>query len=73
MHPTDVVAPFPVRSHHRGKAFALVRAGSPGWTRTSNPAVNSRMLCQLSYGGSSTATITHRAGGLLTLVAAGAG
>src|SRR5829696_940860 len=27
--------------------------GSPGWTRTSNPSVNSRMLCQLSYRGMS--------------------
>ena len=26
--------------------------GSSDWTRTSNPAINSRMLCQLSYGGS---------------------
>ena len=25
--------------------------GSPDWTRTSNPSINSRMLCQLSYGG----------------------
>ncbi|CAD5945139.1 protein of unknown function [Streptomyces sp. KY75] len=25
---------------------------SPDWTRTSNPPVNSRMLCQLSYRGS---------------------
>jgi hypothetical protein len=24
---------------------------SSDWTRTSNPAINSRMLCQLSYGG----------------------
>ena len=24
---------------------------SSGWTRTNNPAINSRMLCQLSYGG----------------------
>src|SRR5262245_11479254 len=24
---------------------------SPGWTRTNNPPVNSRMLCQLSYWG----------------------
>ena len=23
--------------------------GSSGWTRTNNPPVNSRMLCQLSY------------------------
>jgi hypothetical protein len=27
--------------------------GSPGWTRTNNPPVNSRMLYQLSYRGSS--------------------
>lgn len=53
--------------------FALVKGGSPGWTRTSNPAVNSRMLCQLSYGGSSTATITHRAAAFVTVLAAGAG
>ena len=26
-------------------------ACSPAWTRTRNPSVNSRMLCQLSYGG----------------------
>jgi hypothetical protein len=25
--------------------------GSPDWTRTSNLPVNSRTLCQLSYGG----------------------
>jgi hypothetical protein len=24
---------------------------SSGWTRTSNPSINSRMLCQLSYRG----------------------
>ena len=28
-----------------------LRKCSPGWTRTSNPSVNSRMLCQLSYRG----------------------
>ena len=27
-------------------------SGSPDWTRTNNPPVNSRMLCQLSYRGS---------------------
>ena len=27
------------------------RKSSPGWTRTNNPPVNSRMLCQLSYRG----------------------
>src|SRR6266702_4117311 len=30
---------------------------SPGWTRTNNPPVNSRMLCQLSYRG----TVARRA------------
>ena len=29
----------------------LMLLGSTDWTRTSNPPVNSRMLCQLSYGG----------------------
>src|SRR3954452_5259710 len=29
----------------------VVPPSSPGWTRTSNPSVNSRMLCQLSYRG----------------------
>jgi hypothetical protein len=34
------------------KSFAgYTTACSPGWTRTSNPSVNSRMLCQLSYRG----------------------
>ncbi len=36
------------------KPRALARGFAPcssGWTRTSNPSVNSRMLCQLSYGG----------------------
>src|SRR6187431_1408195 len=28
------------------------RCGSPGWIRTNDPSINSRMLCQLSYGGS---------------------
>ena len=28
-----------------------LRVCSPDWTRTNNPAINSRMLCQLSYGG----------------------
>ena len=30
---------------------AAAAEGSPGWTRTNNPSVNSRMLCQLSYRG----------------------
>ena len=28
-----------------------LRLCSPGWTRTNNPAINSRVLCQLSYRG----------------------
>jgi hypothetical protein len=32
--------------------------GSPEWTRTTNPAINSRMLCQLSYGGPNRAVAT---------------
>src|SRR5206468_451292 len=32
---------------------------SPGWTRTNNPPVNSRMLCQLSYRGSAAALYRH--------------
>ncbi len=35
---------------------ADLRLCSPDWTRTNNPAINSRMLCQLSYGGSAGAT-----------------
>src|SRR4051794_34555538 len=34
-----------------GKAPRLRGFHSPGWTRTNNPPVNSRMLCQLSYRG----------------------
>ena len=38
---------------HGFKPFPCVQKGrsSPGWTRTNNPPVNSRMLCQLSYRG----------------------
>jgi hypothetical protein len=32
-------------------AYAGLSWYSPGWTRTNNPPVNSRMLCQLSYRG----------------------
>jgi hypothetical protein len=35
-----------------GPRFAGLSGSSPGWTRTNNPPVNSRMLCQLSYRGS---------------------
>src|SRR5437588_1622398 len=32
-------------------------SSSPGWTRTNNPPVNSRMLCQLSYRGLAAAIV----------------
>ena len=36
----------------RGFGGMVARSAcSPGWTRTTNPSVNSRMLCQLSYRG----------------------
>ncbi len=35
----------------RGKPKGLPRRGSSSWTRTNDPAVNSRMLYQLSYRG----------------------
>ena len=37
----------------KGLAYEALTCGkgSPEWTRTTNPAINSRMLCQLSYGG----------------------
>lgn len=34
-----------------GAVGLLALSCSPNWTRTSNPSINSRMLCQLSYGG----------------------
>ena len=34
------------------------KQSSPGWTRTNNPSVNSRMLCQLSYRGSRGGIVT---------------
>ena len=39
--------------------------GSPGWTRTNNPPVNSRMLCQLSYRGSCSGKVSKDASTLL--------
>ena len=33
---------------------------SPGWTRTNNPPVNSRMLCQLSYRGLAAPSVAGR-------------
>ena len=39
----------PLLPHHRRSQG--VWTSSPIWTRTRNPSINSRMLCQLSYGG----------------------
>src|SRR5712691_5875561 len=39
-------------------ARAVLRS-SPGWTRTNNPPVNSRMLCQLSYRGLAAAIVAR--------------
>jgi hypothetical protein len=49
------------------------RRGSPGWTRTINNSVNSRVLCQLSYRGSKAVTILGRAPKHVQLAARGAG
>ena len=38
--------------------------GSPSWTRTNDPAVNSRMLYQLSYRGISMSATTYVSGPL---------
>ncbi len=43
--------PVPVILVDSGYEPLTCGKGSPDWTRTSNPAINSRMLCQLSYGG----------------------
>lgn len=40
-----------VADNAKDPAEAGSLVGSPDWTRTSNPSINSRMLCQLSYGG----------------------
>ena len=34
------------------EGFTLMRIGSPSWTRTSDPMINSHLLYQLSYRGS---------------------
>jgi hypothetical protein len=46
-------APYPRAG--RGTRTKEDGRSSPGWTRTNNPPVNSRMLCQLSYRGTARA------------------
>ena len=53
----DVRRPPIVQRRHRPVAAPF--ASSPGWTRTNNPPVNSRMLCQLSYRGSAAAIVAR--------------
>jgi hypothetical protein len=49
------------------------RIGSPGGTRTCNLPINSRTLCQLSYGGSAPARLGAAVPGYLIVSAASAG
>ena len=39
------------RKERLAVVLATSRFGSPSWTRTNDPAVNSRVLYRLSYGG----------------------
>src|SRR5258708_39345986 len=38
-------------SEERAATYAIARSSSSAWTRTRDPAVNSRLLYQLSYAG----------------------
>src|SRR5947208_3325668 len=49
MNRCDCFLPWPALPSP--SVWAARSIGSPGWTRTTNPPVNSRMLCQLSYRG----------------------
>ncbi len=55
----------PVCRRHLGRLGAVIAKArvqsSPGWTRTNNPSVNSRMLCQLSYRGLTTTRLRRLA------------
>ena len=49
---SSLQAPLPHDAEKpRPLAWAFSLRSSPAWTRTKNPPVNSRMLCQLSYRG----------------------
>ena len=47
--------PAPPPLDDESSVLAGLSSYSPGWTRTNNPPVNSRMLCQLSYRGTAVA------------------
>ena len=52
LHEADTsLNPALLKQYGRQAGRGSERESSPGWTRTSNPPVNSRMLCQLSYAG----------------------
>jgi hypothetical protein len=55
-HRDSTECSFPPSASHVSRSTMRCPHGhkgrnSPGWTRTNNPPVNSRMLCQLSYRG----------------------
>ena len=52
----DCTADCAVPAHMKKDPKGVLFLCSPDWTRTSNLPVNSRLLCQLSYGGSREAT-----------------
>ena len=50
----DYLMPIgPACKPRRSKVLPIDKNGSPAWTRTRNPLVNSQVLCQLSYRGAS--------------------
>jgi hypothetical protein len=50
---------LPIELPGMGSSFS-----SPGWTRTNNPPVNSRMLCQLSYRGTVCSAVANCSGAI---------
>src|SRR6476661_6426639 len=51
VEPSSVLPHLAQLAHHSSLSDLGAVVSSPGWTRTNNPPVNSRMLCQLSYRG----------------------
>src|SRR6478736_3499640 len=51
VEPSSVLPHLAQLAHHSSLSDLGAVVSSPGWTRTNNPPVNSRMLCQLSYWG----------------------
>src|SRR6185437_1346937 len=55
--PSQELVEAGVQVGHATRSLTAPRWSSPGWTRTNNPPVNSRMLCQLSYRGLAAAIV----------------